>query len=178
MIELQPNEKIIKAARKHWFVFLLEVVILFFAAVTPFFILFMIDSTYYLYPFLVQISNTAITLFFLAGWFLFIWMFFFVIWTDYYLDVLIVTNQRIVDIEQIGLFARDVTTSPLERIQEVRIEILGFLPTLLRFGNLHIQTAGPTEEIVIKGVRDPLEVKKIITEAYNTHKNYYQAPQD
>lgn len=66
----------------------------------------------------------------------------FVLWFDYYLDVWIVTNQRIIDVEQIGMFQREVSEFMLNRVQDVTVEIPSFIATLLHYGNLKVHTAG------------------------------------
>ena len=66
----------------------------------------------------------------------------FVLWMDYYLDVWIVTNMRVIDVEQKGMFQREVSEFMLSRIQDITVEVPSFLATLLHYGNLRIQTAG------------------------------------
>jgi uncharacterized membrane protein YdbT with pleckstrin-like domain len=61
---------------------------------------------------------------------------------NYYLSLQIVTNQRIVDIDQKGLFNREVNELPLANIQDVSHKLNGFLGTIFNFGNVIIQTAG------------------------------------
>ena len=45
--------------------------------------------------------------------------FFFRAWLDYYLDIWVITDERIVNIEQKGLFSREISTQQLYRIQDV-----------------------------------------------------------
>lgn len=66
----------------------------------------------------------------------------FVLWMDYYLDVWIVTNTRVIDVEQKGMFQREVSEFMLSRIQDITVEIPSFVATLLHYGNLRVQTAG------------------------------------
>lgn len=82
-------------------------------------------------------------------------------WLDYYLDVWIITTQRIIDIEQRGLFNREISEISLERVQNVTVEIPGFLATVLKFGNLKIQTAG-AGEFTISKVTDFYRAKDFI----------------
>ncbi len=83
--------------------------------------------------------------------------------TDFYLDTWIVTNERIINIEQKGLFSRIVSELHLNQVQDVTSETHGFLPTMLSYGNVYIQTAGTRERFNFKTVDNPDEVKKIIT---------------
>ena len=169
MIDLHPEEKIVLVIRRHWFVFLSEVSALFLAALLP--LAFPIFSNYiyeiggqYLDP----SQITAAITFFSAAWLLLLWIIFFIIFTNYYLDTLIITNQRVIDVDQVNLFARDIATAPLGSVQDVKIEILGFLATMFNFGNLHLQTAGGDKEIVIRGIKNPEYVKKLIMSTHQS----------
>ncbi|MBU4314891.1 PH domain-containing protein [Patescibacteria group bacterium] len=84
--------------------------------------------------------------------------------TDYYLDTWIVTTNRIINIEQRGLFSRVVSELHLNQIQDVTAETQGFLPTILSYGNVYIQTAGAKERFIFKMVNDPEIVKRKVTE--------------
>lgn len=90
--------------------------------------------------------------------------------TDYYLDTWIVTTERIINIEQKGLFARVVSELHLNQIQDVTSETLGFLPTVLSYGDVFIQTAGTRERFNFKNIDNPEEVKKTISRLVNEDK--------
>lgn len=168
MFTSQADERIIFEARKHWFIVAIEGFVLTILALGPIIALFV---AYAFIPdfYLVMITDAlvgvpvgALMTFAIALWFLIAWVLFFIGWTNYYLDVLIITNHRIVDIEQFVLFSRDEVAIPVRNIQDIKVVVSGFLPTLLKFGNLHIQTAGATKETVIKGLRAPYRVVRII----------------
>ena len=83
--------------------------------------------------------------------------------TDYYLDTWIVTTERIINIEQKGLFSRIISTLHLNQVQDVTAETKGFLNTFLTYGNVFIQTAGTRERFNFKNIDNPEDVKtKII----------------
>lgn len=82
--------------------------------------------------------------------------------TDHYLDNWIVTTERIINIEQQGLFSRVVSTLHLNQIQDVTSETKGFFATILNYGNVYIQTAGTRERFNFKAVHDPEEIKQAI----------------
>lgn len=94
--------------------------------------------------------------------FMVFWLILFIIWIDYYLDVWIVTDQRIVNIEQLGLFRRRVSEMEHSRIQDVTSKIKGVFPTLFKYGYVYIQTAGATERFIFKQVPNPVEIRNII----------------
>ena len=167
MIKLQEGEKIILEARKHWFVFLAEGILILIAVVLPAAVI--VFSLWFSPSIREYFSGQIIAAvaFFWATWAQLAWIGFFIAWTNYYLDVLVVTDKRIMDIEQISLFRRDVVTVPLENIQDIKVEVIGVIPTLFKFGNLHIQTAGMTKEVLIKGLSRPTEIKDMISELYH-----------
>ena len=101
-----------------------------------------------------------------SSYYLFIWLFFFHHWIDYYLDVWVVTDQRIVNIEQNGLFSRTIAEVNIEKIQDVTSEAKGKLATLLKFGDVHIQTAAEEKRFIFSEVPNPREVAKTITELH------------
>ncbi|HEY4496690.1 MAG TPA: PH domain-containing protein [Candidatus Paceibacterota bacterium] len=168
MINLEEEEKILLEQRRHWFVIGTTGAIMFGVILAPIiFVIVILGAFPEITAFFEDIKFIWIAVFFILSWTLIMWVSFFIAWTDYYLDVLIVTNKRVVDVEQRGLFRRDLATVPLQNIQDIKIEINGLIPTLLRFGNLHIQTAGVSKEVLIKDIKEPTEVKKIILSAYH-----------
>lgn len=83
--------------------------------------------------------------------------------TDYWLDVWIVTNERIINTEQHGLFNRVVSEVYLHQIQDITSEQKGFLGTFLTFGDVFIQTAAERERFQFKNIDNPDDVKIAIS---------------
>ena len=162
MIKLLDNEKIVTIKRRHWFIIATEGFVLFLIAFSPVFLVFV----FYIFdPKVVNLLQDywLFAIFYAAFWIQIFWSIFFMSWTNYYLDVLLVTNKRIVDIEQLNLFSRDIAEVRLEDIQDIKTEELGFIPHILKMGNLHIQTAGQIKEIFLRDVPDADEIKDIIS---------------
>jgi len=63
-------------------------------------------------------------------------------WLIYINDFFILTNQRIISIEQRGLFFRRVSETELENIYNLVYEINGFFASLMNFGTIKISTVG------------------------------------
>lgn len=82
-------------------------------------------------------------------------------WNDLY----VLTNQRLVDVDQRGLFHRAVAEAPLGNIQDVSFEVRGIAQTVLNYGNVFVQTASATTQISIEGVTDPQAVQQSILRA-------------
>ncbi len=102
---------------------------------------------------------------------LFLWMYSFLIWIDYYFDVWIITNERVINIEQKGLFVRTVSELKFSRIQDVTSEVRGMIPTILNFGDVKVQTASEEDYFLFRQVPDPYHVKDVIMERLRTERD-------
>jgi uncharacterized membrane protein YdbT with pleckstrin-like domain len=100
----------------------------------------------------------------------FVWIIIFTAWVDYYLDIWIITNERLLDVEQRGFFNRVVSELDLKRIQDITSEVHGILPTMFGFGNIHIQTAAEEKKFELKSIPHPVTVRRKITELYRAAK--------
>lgn len=84
-------------------------------------------------------------------------------WIDEEFDVFIITSDRLIDVTQLSFLRRTVTSTPLEQIQDTTGEIHGFLPTILQYGNITVQTAaGDASNINIDRISDPEGVARKI----------------
>lgn len=81
---------------------------------------------------------------------------------NYYLDIWIVTNKHVIDIEQKTIFSRSVAKQELCRIQDISSHVKGIVPTLLNYGDIHVQTAGETAYFIFRKISDPNRVVNII----------------
>jgi uncharacterized membrane protein YdbT with pleckstrin-like domain len=119
-------------------------------------------------------SSAVIFLFFYLFWILILWMSFFYQWTDYYFDVWIITNERVIDLEQKGFFNRQMSTLRIERIQDITVSIEGIVATFLKFGDIHVHSASHdghdshSEAFIIKQARNPFLVKEKLLELSRT----------
>jgi uncharacterized membrane protein YdbT with pleckstrin-like domain len=100
-----------------------------------------------------------------------LWISFFIEYTDFMLDTWVLTNERLVDVEQLALFSRRISTLSLDRIQDITIEQSGLLNSMLGIGTVFIQTAGTEDEFKIIGMREPSHVKDIIMQTYQSSKD-------
>jgi len=79
--------------------------------------------------------------------------------------VFIVTNERVIEIEQHSLFHREIGEAELEKIQEVTTDIKGFTKTFLGYGDVDIQTASAKNEMELRNIPSPYDVQQIIVTA-------------
>lgn len=161
MIHLQEGERIDIKTRKHWFIFFRDVVGVVVITLLPFIAWGLLASQLATPDTLAHLPSALIT-FFTSLWLLVMWGWFFAVWTAYYLDAWVVTDRRIVNIDQKGLFDREVSTLRMERVQDVTISVEGIIATVLNFGDVSVQTAGETEEFCMKGISNPERIKRVI----------------
>ena len=160
ILTLGKDEKIILRRRKHWFYFLGGFSGFFFASLVPPALYFAAE---YFQPGIVSPFAAEIWSFVFLFW-AGLLSFFLKFWVDYYLDLWLVTNQRIINVEQRGFFSREVSVCNLSRIQDVSVEVNGPLQTLMDFGDVHVQTAGEAREFLFHQVPRPREVQEKIIE--------------
>jgi len=155
----KPDEEVILLLRRHWLVFIFRFL--------PFFLFFILLLVFHV----VGVRIIAFLGFDLGvNWFyliesflgLFLWLSLFVTWVNFYLDVWIVTDTRIVDINQISLFNRHVSELKHNKIQDVTSEVHGIIPTLFKYGDVYIQTAGNKQRFVFKQIPDPMSTRNMI----------------
>ena len=79
-------------------------------------------------------------------------------WITWFFSVFIITNQRLIQITQKGLFHKSVIDMRLNQIQMVNYEIAGFQQTLLGFGTIMMQTY--VGDLVIHDVHHPASIQK------------------
>lgn len=105
-----------------------------------------------------------------SAYYLFVWLLLFFNFVDYYLDLWIITSERIIDIEQRGFFSRTISEQKIANIQDVTSEVKGVIPTVLNYGYLYIQSAAAKERFVFEDVPDPNGLRDIIIKLTEDHK--------
>jgi membrane protein YdbS with pleckstrin-like domain len=159
----REDEKVLLLLRRHWIILLAHGIVSLILLIVP------IGGALILRNLIPSLQTTTIYPFLvLLFWIylMFVWSYFFVGWIDYYLDAWIVTNDRIINIEQNGLFNRVISEQRLYRVQDVTAVVSGPIQTFFNFGKVYIQTAAEMERFVFEDVPEPYQVKKIIIELH------------
>ena len=157
-----PGEKVEFSLRRHPIVFLGPTFVFLLLAALPF-----AARAVFLQGGALELPNAladAGLKLIMATYYLGILVFYLSEFTDYYLDINIVTNDRILDINQKGLFGRSVSELDLTRIQDVNSVIKGIIPTLLNYGTVTVETAASEENFVFEQVPNPHGVRQRIIE--------------
>ncbi len=166
-IELESDERVLRVARKHWFVIMTELFGVLIMLLFPFFAIIILTFMPSLAPESIHLETHLPSISYgISLWLLMSLMSGFMIWTHYYLDLWIITDRRIIVIDQIRFFNRKVSSFRLERLQDVKVQINGIIPTFLNFGTLHAHTASNNEEnFTTTGLPDPRNLQAIIQKA-------------
>jgi uncharacterized membrane protein YdbT with pleckstrin-like domain len=154
----RKGEKVELFLRRHWLVTLRILVTLVVLAGVPMIVFTVLahDVTTWLnHPIVGPVFIVGATIYAMA-----IILFSFVEYADYYLDTWIVTNERIINIEQKGLFNRVASELQLNAVQDVTSDVKGLVRTLFDYGDVVIQTAGEVKRFHFKGIPNPEEIKE------------------
>lgn len=86
---------------------------------------------------------------------------------NYYLSCQIITNERIIDVDQKGLFKKETNDSFFENVEGVNMKQNTVWQNLLNFGSVDVQTAGTATELgaagsVFENVPNPRRVIEIL----------------
>lgn len=165
-------EKIALIVKAHWIEFLRHSILFLILVIIPPGAYYFIDR---FEPGL--LATQWLPLVFILGgsaWYLFALLLFFTNFTDYFLDVWIVTNERIIAIEQLGLFARDVTQTRLYQVQDVKTQVRGIFQSILGFGDVIIETAGTEGKLLFDNVPNPNIIARRIMELVEGDRKYHE----
>ena len=156
MISLHQKEKMIKKIHRHWIVIFGKATAALIMLIFPVAGLIYLSGVDLRYDFVMPLAVYAAALF---GFLLAILAF--IGWVDYWLYIWIITEERIIDIEQVGLYRHELSEFGLDKVQDVTVEVPGFLATFLRYGKLIIHTAGE-RSFEVTDLPNPHAVKDLI----------------
>jgi membrane protein YdbS with pleckstrin-like domain len=175
LIKQKSYERIEHVLRRHPITFIPEIALFLVLAAVPVIVYLLINT---LFPTLLQ-GPVIYPISILAGsiYYLSILLFFYAQFITYYLDVWVVTNDRIIDVEQLGLFSRTISEVDLFRIQDVTSDIHGVFATFFNYGNVAIKTASVNVNIVAKNVPHANKIREdLIRLAHEDRKYHFSQP--
>lgn len=158
------GENVIMIIRRHPISMLFYIITVCLVAPAPF-IFFAVGS--YFLPILFVAPIVDLLIMATIIFYLFLWVFVYVAIIDYYFDTWIITNERILEVDQKRLFNRTVSEMKLIKIQDITSEVPGIIATLIGYGNISLQSAGEMERFEFKQIPHPVETRKVIVDLYN-----------
>jgi hypothetical protein len=143
LTNLRTGEKVEFVIRRHWIVFVLV-------------------GLYGVFG--VFVTTCLLGFFGLQTWVLLLlsifWMFFsvflYIQWLNHELDLFVVTNNRVICVEQKSFLNRTVGECNLGQVQEVTSETKGFFSNIFNYGTILVKTAGNTRSFDMTFAPEPL----------------------
>ena len=84
-----------------------------------------------------------------------------VLWFWYW-TAFVVTDARIIDSDQRGIFHRRISEARFNAVEDIAIEIRGIFATIFHLGNIRIQTSGTQATIELRTVPRPELVHELL----------------
>ena len=150
----KPDEKPVLILRKHWFVLAWPFFKGVLMVVLAVFLLTIGKVTFYIF-------NSIYLTFLYLAWTVF-WVNYLIYeYLNWYRDRFIITNKRVVNIDQRSLFKRRVSEIELDRIQDISHEINGVMATSFGYGTVII-SSGSGDNIELREIPEPAAIQDII----------------
>ncbi len=160
IIKQKPYERIEYLLRRHALTFIPKILTFLVLMAMPIGLYFLITN---LYPTIFETEKYfTLAVLFASIYYLSIYLFAYGTFIDFYLDIWVVTNDRIVNMEQKGLLATKVTELDLYRIQDVTVDVRGLFQTLINYGDLIVKTASSNTHIIFRRIPNPNELRQTL----------------
>lgn len=83
---------------------------------------------------------------------------------QWFFNVYIVTDERIIDVDFVSLIYKNISTAKIEKIEDVTATTGGALQSVVNFGTIKIQTAAEKNEFEFEEVPQPAKVARLLNE--------------
>lgn len=150
----EADEQIFIFTRRHVVAFLPTFAIVFFMTILGLVMIFFLGIG--------NILSYNQQLFIGSAFLLFMMLFTLIEFFDFYFDLHIVSDRRLVDIDQRKLFNRSVAELLLNDVQDVEANPKGILETFFDFGTVIIQTSGAKPNFEFDQIPHPKETAAMI----------------
>lgn len=148
----EPTEKIILLVRSHPFTQIFWIINIFVLLL----FLFIVNSvviSYFNYVQMLFVNIFAVVFILSYIWFNFL---------NWYFNVGIITNKRVIDIDFFNVLYKEITVAQLDKIQDVTTKSGGFIEAFFDYGTIFVQTAGTEANVEFADVPMPSQVVQII----------------
>ena len=165
-------EKVEYIVRRHWITFLPIIIFFIVLLALPLGLYWLILNT--LNEVLQNPIYYTAGVLFTSIYYLSVVLFFYTYFVAFHLDLWIVTNDRLLDVQQKTLFARTVSEVDLYQIQDASSEVHGIFPSLFNYGNIILQTASAVPKFTFRNVPNPNELRQAILTLSSEDKKYHE----
>lgn len=176
LIKQKPDEKIILTVRRHPITFVPYALFFLLLLIIPFGLYWLLNNSS-LSSYLQSQAGYVTAVLAASIYYLSCFLFFYTYFVTFHLDLWIVTNDRLLDMEQKSLFNRIISELDLFQIQDATSEVKGIFGSIFNYGNLILQTAGTVERFVFRSVANPSKLREIILNLAAEDKKFHEESQ-
>jgi membrane protein YdbS with pleckstrin-like domain len=150
--------------RKSLYTLIPKILMSSFLLIFPLFLIpFLARTTVYRIPVFDGTSIFSLTFFF----YLFAFGFTLEAFLDWFFEVFLVTNKKVVDINE---GCKSISETPLVNVQDINSKIRGSIGEIFNVGDIFLQTAGERTEFKIELVDNPSVVRDVISDLVTKEK--------
>lgn len=157
---MRPWEEINMVIKRHWIVFLLLWVY--------FVVMFIFTITI-----LVMFWFNVLSIFSMVILWLFFSLFMYVDWLNHELDMYVITNNRIIWVDQVSFLNREVSECNLWQVQEVNSRTKWLFANILNYWTILIQTAWSSTTLKMDLAPDALQKSRKILNIVDAYRDMY-----
>lgn len=170
-IQQKSYEHIVSKLRRHPVTYIPTLLFFGILLLIPLALYLMLKS---IFPEILEMPTVSILgILFFSIYYLSIALFFYTSFITFYLDLLIITNDRLIDINQDNLFSRRISEMDLHQIEDVTSEVRGFFPSLFNYGTLTIQNASAVVKFIVPNVKNPSKLREMILTLADEDRKYH-----
>jgi hypothetical protein len=129
-----------------------------FFFIIPFFLIPFLSNLEYMNE---KVFNSSFIFGFTLFWFIALFGYIYQKFLEWYFEVLLVTNKKIVDMDR---GATNISETFLNNVQDVTSKMSSVLGQIFNIGSIHIQTAAEREEFEFHLVDNPSEIRDAISD--------------
>jgi membrane protein YdbS with pleckstrin-like domain len=104
-------------------------------------------------------------------WYLITFGYIFQSFVNWFFNVYIISNKKIVDMDFHGLLYKNISETPLRNVEDVTSTVSGTLQVIFNYGTVVIQTSAEKREFEFEYVSNPAKIRDLISDLVMEVKN-------
>lgn len=157
---LKPGEEILAVIKRHWIVYVM-IWVFFLVGVIITIILFSV------------LNFTTLSILINVVFWMFFSIFLYIEWLNHELDMYVVSNNRVIWINQISFLNRAVSECNLWQVQEVNSKTSWLFANIFNYWTLTIQTAWNATTLMMDFAPDPMQTARKILNIVDDYRDKY-----